>query len=327
MPKSLSIVDPNADPHRISTASNQLEGQRCTELNEKPPEATEIQNPVPIRTFRIGTFQADSVHAELEETHVPESDQIIIGRLDSPIPKQVAGPAVCALLARELETHCPGTDFIPARLTADLFSPVLNEPIALQSAVIRSSNRMTVADASIVQRGQIRARATALFLLTAEQPPGEVWQPRPHLPAPHTRLVAPEGEPPLFKYGAAEWTDNFAAAQTADRKIMWQNLPPLIEGETISPFQRAAALGDATNLVCHWGSAGVGYINTDMTLTLSRLPEGPELGLQAQDHVASNGIAVGTATLYGRSGSLGTAVVTALANVRRQVDLAGVMSS
>ncbi|WP_227997505.1 thioesterase family protein [Nocardia australiensis] len=234
---------------------------------------------------------------------------------------QVNGPAVCALLARKLETHCPGTGFIPARLTVDLFKPVLNEPISLESAVIREGNRVSVADAWIIQRGEMRARASVVFLAVGQEPPGELWRPQPRLPTPSQRFAAPDGEPPLLKSGESAWTDDFAAAQNAGRKVLWQNLIPLVEGEPISPFQRAAVFGDSTNMVCHWGTEGVGYINTDMTLTLSRLPEGPELGLQAQDQVASDGIAVGTATLYDRSGRLGTCVVTAVSNARRQVDL------
>ncbi|MFE3225564.1 thioesterase family protein [Nocardia sp. NPDC059228] len=236
--------------------------------------------------------------------------------------KQVNGPAVCGLLARQVETHCPAEGFIPARLTVDLLRPVLNEPIAVHSVVVREGARVIVADASIVQEGEVRARASAVFLASASAAPGEMWQPRASLPAPQVLLTSPDGEPPLLKCGESEWTDNLAAGRNADRKVLWQNLIPLIEGEAISPFQRAAAMGDATNFVCHWGSAGIGYINTDMTLTLSRLPEGPELGLQAQDQVTGDGIAVGTATLYDRVGRLGTCVVTAVADARRPVPAA-----
>ncbi|MGH8882997.1 MAG: thioesterase family protein, partial [Stackebrandtia sp.] len=70
------------------------------------------------------------------------------------------------------------------------------------------------------------------------------------------------------------------------------------------------------------GTEGVGFINSDVTLTLTRLPIGPEVGLHAQDHISADGIAVGTATLYDRTGRIGTCVVTGLANARRQVDMA-----
>ncbi|TJZ75941.1 thioesterase family protein [Rhodococcus oryzae] len=236
-------------------------------------------------------------------------------------PTQVGGHAVCGLLARSLETHCPA-GFVPARMTVDLFRPVLNAPIEVRSEVVRQGTRITVADASIVQDGEVRTRASAVFLTTGPEPAGRVWRPDADLPVPSEGCVSPDGAPPLFKSGDREWTHDFAANQNADRKTSWHSLPPLVDGEPISPFQRAAVLGDTTNHVCHWGSHGAGYINTDMTLTLSRLPIGYELGLRAENTVTSAGVSIGTATLYDRTGPLGTCVVTALSNGRRQIDFA-----
>ena len=237
-------------------------------------------------------------------------------------PTQVGGTAVCALLARELETHSPGAGFIPARFTVDLFRPVLDEPIVLRSAVVRDGKRVRVVDASIVQHDQVRARATVMYLAAAQPPPGRVWQAAQKLPVPVQKLQGADGDPPLFKSGELDWTGDFASGQNSERKSAWHNLAYLVEGEPMSPFQRAAFVGDATNLVCNWGTEGVGYINCDMTVTLSRLPEGPELGLQARDQVAAEGVSVATATLYDRTGPLGTCVVTGVSNARRQVDMA-----
>ncbi|MER7454317.1 hypothetical protein ABTW96_28970 [Nocardia beijingensis] len=50
----------------------------------------------------------------------------------------------------------------------------------------------------------------------------------------------------------------------------------------------------------------------------ARLRTGPARRRQ----VAADGISIGTATSYDRTGPLGTCVVTALSNARRQVDLA-----
>lgn len=235
---------------------------------------------------------------------------------------QLAGTAVCALLAHGLETHRPGTGYVPARFTVDLFSPVLSEPIELRSSIVRDGNRIRVADAEIVQHGRVRARATAQFLIASSAPPGQIWQPTRDLPVPETRLDSPEGSPPLFKSGSGDWTHDFASGVNSHRKAAWVNVPPLFEDAPATPFERAAFVADFSNLLCNWGTAGVGYINTDASLSLSRLPQGPELGLQARDHVSANGIAVSTATLYDRVGPLGSCAVTALSNAQRQVDIA-----
>jgi hypothetical protein len=73
-------------------------------------------------------------------------------------------------------------------------------------------------------------------------------------------------------------------------------------------------------MVTNWGDAGVEYINTDISLAITRLPESTSLGLRTTDHVASDGVAVGTAEVFDRLGSFGTATVTSLANTRRTVD-------
>ncbi|MFJ4657326.1 acyl-CoA thioesterase domain-containing protein [Nocardia sp. NPDC088792] len=242
-------------------------------------------------------------------------------------PNQLGGTGVCGLLAHELEIHSPGAGFVPARFTVDLFRPVLDEPIRLSSEIVRDGSRVRMVDAAIVQRDSVRARASVMYLAATQDPPGEVWQPIRRLPAPTAPLDMPGGCPPLFKSGEQDWTGDFASGQNNQRKAAWHNLPPLIDGEPITPFQRAAFVADATSLVCNWGTEGVGYINSDVTLTLTRLPEGPELGLQAQDQVSSNGIVVGTALMYDRTGPLGTTVITGLSNARRQVDLAAFAAS
>ncbi len=239
-------------------------------------------------------------------------------------PNQLHGVAVCGLLAVEAEKHAPGAGFVPARFTVDLFQQVTTDPISLHSEVVRAGNRIKVADVRLVQQGQARARATVTFLAATDDPPGTVWEPELELPVPEWRIDEPGGAAPLFKSGAGEWLTDFRTTRDAQRKVTWHNLPTLVAGLPFSPFQRAAATGDLTNLVCHWGSHGVGYINADMTLSLSRLPEGPELGLQALDHTSHAGVAVSSAVLYDRRGKLGTATITAISNDRRRSPSAAV---
>lgn len=236
-------------------------------------------------------------------------------------PTQVGGPAVCGLLARELETRSPGVEFVPARLTVDMFSPVADEPTTVRSTVVREGKRICVADAELVQHGEVRSRATVVYLRTGEVPAGDLWQPGRYLPVPEAPDISEAGAHPLFKSGDGEWTRDFAASQNAERKVIWQNMLPVVAGDPVTPFQRAAMAGDAASFMTNWGSAGIGYINSDVTLALARLPIGPGIGVLAQDQVGAAGISVGTVALYDRTGPLGTAVVTAVSNVRRQVDM------
>ena len=236
-------------------------------------------------------------------------------------PNQLSGVPICGLLGLGLEQHCP-EGFLPARMTVDLYQPVFNAPARVRTEVIRQGSRIVVADAWIVQDGQDRVRASAVFLRQGEQPPGVVWSPSLDLPLPPVGCVSPEGSRPLFKSGDADWTSDFVVTQNAERKASWHSMPPLVTGERMTPFQRAAITADTTNQVCHWGSAGAGYINADVTLTLSRLPVGYELGMKVDNTFADAGISVGTAVMYDRSGPVGTCAVTTLSNAKRQIDFA-----
>lgn len=69
-----------------------------------------------------------------------------------------------------------------------------------------------------------------------------------------------------------------------------------------------------------WGSQGAGYINDDVTLALFHPPIGYELGLRADDALAADGVLIGTATIYDRTGPLGTCVVTSLSNADKLID-------
>jgi hypothetical protein len=236
--------------------------------------------------------------------------------------KQLSGTSVCGLLAHGSETRAPRVGFTPARFTAEMFSPVLDEAIELRTSVAQKGTRIYVVDVEIVQSGKTRARATVNYLQVSSEPDGRAWHDSRDLPVPDVCLDHENGSMPLFKSGDGQWTHNFSSGLNSQRKSVWNNIPPIVDGLPITPLERAAVVADFTNLVCNWGSAGVGYINTDITMTLSRLPEGPELGLRALDRESTDGVATGAAIIYDRTGALGYCTITALANGRRQVDVA-----
>ncbi len=58
---------------------------------------------------------------------------------------------------------------------------------------------------------------------------------------------------------------------------------------------------------------GLGYINSDVTLYLHRLPVTRWIGFDVVNHHASDGIAIGECWLYDEKGPIGTSTVAALA--------------
>ncbi|MET8872432.1 thioesterase family protein [Nocardia sp. NPDC004604] len=236
-------------------------------------------------------------------------------------PKMLNGPAICGLMARALERQHCSEGFTPARLTVDLFRPTLNKPVTVVTELVREGRRILVADAALMQDGEDMARATAIFLKRSQQPPGSLWT-RARDPEPPSVPVATGPTAPLWGSDAHAdgWSSSMGEHQNDSRKRMWQVPMRVVEGETPSGFVGAVVIGESTSLMTNWGSAGIGFINTDMTLALARTPVGLEIGVEADNHISADGIAVGSATLFDRSGSFGTCVVTALSNAERQVD-------
>jgi hypothetical protein len=237
---------------------------------------------------------------------------------------QMHGVALSGALARALERRVADLgrdDLRPARYTVDLFRPAAMELCRTTTHVVREGRRLCLVDATVEQDGQAVARASGLFLKVAEPAGGEVWEPTGTPEPPPLELAPPTDDPhvPLFASDGV-WDPSFGAHQNSGRKTTWQVGVAVVPEEVPSGFVVAASVADATSMVTNWGSHGVEYINTDITLTLARLPVGREIGLAAIDRVSQDGIAVGTATVFDRQGRLGTTVTSSIANAKRTVD-------
>lgn len=216
----------------------------------------------------------------------------------------------------------------PARVTVDLFRSAAMAPCEVSSQVVRRGSRICVVDAVLTQEGEPVARASAVFLRPSESPTGQVWEPQDRPAPPPTDVVPPSDQPRVpFFHSEAGWSQSFREHQNGSRKTAWNTAIAIVQGEQVTPFQGVTSTADAGGMVTNWGSNGVEHINTDITVTFAREPAGLEVGLQAVDRVEHDGIAVGTATLFDRAGTLGSVVVTSLANAKRTVDFTGVQFS
>ncbi|MEV0357203.1 acyl-CoA thioesterase domain-containing protein [Nocardia sp. NPDC050697] len=236
-------------------------------------------------------------------------------------PDMVNGPALCGLLAECLDREYGAPEFVPARLTVDLFRPTLRKPVELTTSAARTGRRIVVADAELRQEGQVVARASAVFLRRSEQPPGALWT-RAEQPAPPPAAL--RAGPATHIWGSdahpAGWSPELGEHQNDSRKRCWQEPVPVLLDEPAGPFAAAAIIGESTSLMTNWGSEGVGFINGDLTLALARLPRGTSIGVEADNHIAVDGVSVGTATLFDADGVFGSCIVTAVANPAAQVD-------
>jgi hypothetical protein len=227
------------------------------------------------------------------------------------------GPAVVGLVARGLENACGSAEFQPTRLTVDLFRAARNAHTTLDIRVVRDGRRVRSAECDVVQGDQVVARATLIQYRPSSAPPGTLWQPAQTLPG----LPTPDGSlQPFVGSDEVGWTRSPAEHQNTSRKRFANDGISVVGDEKNSPFVCAATVAEATSLVTNLGTAGVGYINGDLTVALSRLPVDDWIGIQAETHHAANGLAVGTATLYDSLGAFGAGMTTAIANPAAQID-------
>jgi hypothetical protein len=207
-------------------------------------------------------------------------------------------------------------EFLPARLTVDLPRPAAIEPIEVHTREIRSGKRLRLVEAVIHQEGKIVAQASGLFLRRGDQPIGTIWSPDVEMP-PIPTDVAPNNNPLFVRtYGWGLSIQNPDENWPGEdgRKYTWLRLEqPLFDDEPLTPFTRAAMAADVTASLVNWSSEGLKFINADYTLTLSRLPDGPLIGLASQSHSTRDGIATGSATLFDAGGEIGSSISVSVA--------------
>lgn len=245
--------------------------------------------------------------------------------------KQMHGVAISGAIGRGIEraVAVAGRDDLqPARLTVELFAAAAMVPSRVRTRVVREGRRLILVDGELVQGEgddeKIVARTSAMFLKPSASPEGLVWSSEEVPQVPPLDTVPPTDTPRVpFLRSAKDWSQNFMEHANDGRKMMWQAVPPVVDGEEQSWFVSAAAVADSSSMVVNWGSKGVEFINTDITIAFSRPFIGGEIGLEARDRFEAAGISVGSTVLIDRTGPVGISMVTAMANAQRTVTFEG----
>ena len=92
-------------------------------------------------------------------------------------PNSLHGRVVIGLLAFAIEQRHGAEEFVPARLTVDMFRLPNLSPVEITTRVVRDGLRIKVIEADFVSGGVSMARASCQLLRKTEKPPGEVWSP------------------------------------------------------------------------------------------------------------------------------------------------------
>ena len=232
----------------------------------------------------------------------------------------VSGQYVGGLLSRAIERCVNDTELHPTRVTIDLSGRALLAPVTVKTTVLRRGRRICVIDAAMVQEGAEVAHARAVYLRRGEQSPNQVWtSPIEMPPPPEIPTTPPAGS---ASHGLIYSADDpgvpgadLRSWESASQKFIWLTyLTPLVSGEKLTPLTRAVMVADSASAVANYGASGLHFINADYTVTLSRLPEGPSIGMAGLTHNSEAGIATGSVALFDRLGPIGTAVTVGIAN-------------
>jgi hypothetical protein len=221
-------------------------------------------------------------------------------------PKSLNGRVIVALCGFQIEQSHSLADYMPARLTVDMYRLPGFGPIEVKTHVVRDGARVKVIDAELVSEGVSYARATSQWLKRSANSEGVVWSP------PTWNVPEPEALPE-----PANGQSSFMTARTisggmgiaGQRRVWLREGRELVSGTPLTPFMRAAIHADLANPFANGGDRGLGYINSDVTLYLHRLPASDWIGMEVVNHHATDGVAIGQVVLYDRSGAIGTSSV------------------
>ena len=232
-------------------------------------------------------------------------------------PTSLHGRVVAGLLAHVIEQRYGEPDFMPARFTIDMYR--LPDLSAAKVAVrpVREGHRIKVIDAEYSVGGVSMARGTCVFLRKSENPEGSVWSP-PNWTVPKPADIPPptDNRGGMGGMWATRRIEGDFGVFGPGKKLWMSDFRDLVEGEPLTPFGRVALAADFASPFANSGDKGLGWINSDITLYLHRLPATEWIGFEVTNHGATDGVAIGECWLHDEEGAIGTSSVMALAQRR-----------
>jgi hypothetical protein len=228
---------------------------------------------------------------------------------------QHAGPP-SALLGATLERE----DWLVGRITIEILRPIPLAPLTRAARVERPGRNVELASAALHdEAGAEIARASAWRLRLDEDPVTVAEDPPP---------AGPEQgvERPFFATGQAvgyhtamDYRFVAGAFTEPGPAVVWMRMrQPLVAGEPVSPLARVLVAADSGNGV----SASLDYrrflfVNTELTVHLTRLPAGEWVCLDARTRPGTLGVGLAEAVLSDERGRLGRSAQTLLVRERR----------
>lgn len=226
------------------------------------------------------------------------------------------GGAPAALIVRAAEAHCEQGNLRVGVLNMTFFGPVLLGEVTLETEVLKPGRRQRVVGVRLVAGGRTAIEARAVLIRRGEVDlPATATGEEERLPEPETGRKVDQSQWAHGENEAFHRTANTVLAleggpdRVGEHGAGWFRLEyPLVEGESVTGAQRAAAAADFGNGLAHPVPFGEFlFVNCDLNLALLREPEGDWIGLRARTEVDPGGAGLTTTELFDRRGRCGSA--------------------
>ncbi len=229
-------------------------------------------------------------------------------------PAQLHGGAPAALVADAVQALAPEMQVV--RCSCEFLGPVPLSPLEVTVAAIKPGRRVLVAEGEVRAGGRAVLLVRTMLMRRGEPmalPAGAEWPDGLPCEGPdESRGVAFPGQEagaPGFHRTAMEIRFADATSWGDTRALAWLRLAhPLVEGRPLTPVARAVAAADFGNGVSSVLGFGTHlFVNTDLTVTLLRDPEGPWVLLDARTRIDPLGIGWASSVLHDARGPIGFA--------------------
>jgi Thioesterase-like superfamily len=224
---------------------------------------------------------------------------------------QHGGP-VAALLARTIESVPSDVPVQTVRLTIELMRPIPLTPLTTAASVLRPGKRVQLTEATLMADGAELAKARALRIRTTPVTGPEQAANPASPPLPDTSSD-PDSEAGVSRTAFAAAVDLRFVKGSWDSvgpATVWSRLlVPVVEGEEPSALQRVAAVADFGNGISRVLDFNTHiFINPDLTVSLSRLPEGEWIGFDMVSRVSGHGYGQAESLIFDSQGPIGRSV-------------------
>lgn len=225
---------------------------------------------------------------------------------------QHGGPP-SALLTHALRTYPSPGDFTVTRITLEILGSVPVKPCAILVEKVRDGRRIELLRGHYVSGGKTYLLAHAWRFKSepgvSEVVPGHFDLPQ--FPGPQAQKFFPGVD--YFPYGdALEWRFAEGGFDRLGPATVWTRPRiPLIEGREIDGLESLILMIDSANGVSteldilKWT-----FVPVDMTVGLSRQPQGPWLGMSACTTMENNGVGQSSTIAFDGRGKVGQSIHT-----------------